>query len=116
MALELDGPVEAERWLRAAVTALPKNAEAREKLGVSLLLQQRVTESIGPLETARALAPERATVHLNLAAAYARAGRVEDAREEAREALRLNPAESQAARLLAALGGAAVNPTPPVRR
>jgi tetratricopeptide (TPR) repeat protein len=116
MALELDGPVEAERWLRAAVTALPKNAEAREKLGVSLLLQQRVTESIGPLEAARALAPERATVHLNLAAAYARAGRVEDAREEAREALRLNPAESQAARLLAALGGAAVNPTPPVRR
>ena len=116
MALEINGPVEAERWLRVAVTALPNNAEAHEKLGISLLLQQRVNESIAPLETARALAPERATVHLNLAAAYARAGRVEDAREEAREALRLNPADPQAAALLTALGGAGVNPTPPVPR
>ena len=104
MALEIDGPVEAERWLRMAVTALPKNAEAHEKLGVSLLLQQRVEESIGALETARALPPERATVHLNLAAAYARAGRVEDARAEARQALRLDPADAQAAALLEAIG------------
>ena len=116
MALEIDGPVEAERWLRMAVTTLPNNAEAHEKLGVSLLLQQRVEASIASLETARALVPDSATVHLNLAAAYARAGRVEDAKAEAREALRINPAEAQAARLLAALDGAGVKPAPPVRR
>jgi tetratricopeptide (TPR) repeat protein len=116
MALELDGPVEAERWLRMAVTALPDNAEAHEHLGIALLLQQRVGASIASLETARALAPERPTAHLNLAAAYARAGRVEDARAEAREALRLDPAESQAAALLASLGGDGVKPPPPPRR
>jgi tetratricopeptide (TPR) repeat protein len=116
MALEINGPVEAERWLRVAVTVLPKNAEAHEKLGVSLLLQHRVTDAIASLETARTSAPERATVRLNLAAAYARAGRVDDAKAEAREALRLDPAESQAAALLAALGGAGMNPAPPVPR
>jgi Flp pilus assembly protein TadD len=115
MALEINGPVEAERWLRLAVTALPKNAEAHEKLGVALLLQQRVEASIASLERARALAPGRATAHLNLAAAYARAGRIEDARAEAREALRLDPAEAQAAALLAALGDG-TTPPPPVRR
>ncbi len=116
MALEINGPVEAERWLRMAVAQRPDNAEAHETLGVSLLLQQRVDESIASLEVARALAPERSTGRLNLAAAYARAGRVGEARMEAREALRLNPAESQAAALLAALDGDGSKPSPPVRR
>jgi tetratricopeptide (TPR) repeat protein len=116
MALELNGPIEAERWLRVAVTRLANNAEAHEHLGIALLLQDRVDASIVSLERARALGPERATAHLNLAAAYARAGRIEEARAEAREALRLNPGESQAAALLAALDGDGIKPPPPRRR
>jgi hypothetical protein len=56
-ALEIGDASEAERWLRLAVTPLPKHAEAHEKLGVSLL-QQRVTKLVESLETARAVDPD----------------------------------------------------------
>ncbi|MDP1571465.1 MAG: glycosyltransferase family 39 protein [Vicinamibacterales bacterium] len=104
MALELDAPTRAERWLRLAVTTEPARAEAHEKLGVALLLQDRVGDAIGPLETACRLDASSASARLNLAATYARAGRVEEARSEAREALRLDPGEPRAAALLRALG------------
>ena len=104
MALELGAPPAAERWLRLAVAAEPARAEAHEKLGVALLLQARVSEAIGPLESARRLDPASASARLNLAVAYADAGREDEARAEAREAARLDPSEPRAAALLRALG------------
>jgi Flp pilus assembly protein TadD/4-amino-4-deoxy-L-arabinose transferase-like glycosyltransferase len=104
MALELDAPVLAERWLRLAVTAEPERAEAHETLGVALLLQDRVDNAIVSLETARRLEPASASVRLNLAVTYARAGRLEDARTEAREAARLDPGEWRTLALLRELG------------
>ncbi|MEW5983512.1 MAG: glycosyltransferase family 39 protein [Acidobacteriota bacterium] len=105
MALELGSPPASERWLRLATSRLPASAEAHENLGVALLLQERVHESIASLEAARRLDARRTSARLNLAAAYARAGRVADARAEAGEAQRLDPTEPRAAALLKALGG-----------
>jgi len=104
MALELEAPARAERWLRLAVATEPARAEAHEKLGVALLLQERVGEAIVPLETACRLDPVSASARLNLAVTYARAGRVEDARTQAREAARLDPGEPRTAALLRELG------------
>ena len=104
MALELEVPVHAERWLRLAVTMEPARAEAHEMLGVALILQDRVGDAISPLEIAGRLDGSRASARLNLAVAYARAGRVQEARIEAREAARLDPGEPRAAALLKALG------------
>ena len=104
MALELDAPVPAERWLRLAVTSESDRAEAHEKLGVALLLQDRVDNAIVSLETARRLDPASASARLNLAVTYARAGRLKDARTEAREAARLDPGEPRTLALLRKLG------------
>lgn len=104
MALELDAPARAERWLRLAVATEPARAEAHEKLGVALLLQARVADAIVSLETACGLDPASASARLNLAVTYARAGRVEDARKQAREAARLDPGEPRIVALLRELG------------
>lgn len=104
MALELDAPATAERWLRLAVTSERDRAEAHENLGVALLLQDRVDDAIMSLETARQLDPARASARLNLAVTYARAGRLEDARTEARVAARLDPGEPRTLALLRKLG------------
>ncbi|MEW6320627.1 MAG: tetratricopeptide repeat protein [Acidobacteriota bacterium] len=100
MALELSAPWAGVRWLRAAVEAEPDHPEAHEMLGVALLLENDLAGATGSLETARRLAPARASVRLNLAVVYARAGRLEDARAEAIEARRLDPNEPRAAALL----------------
>ena len=55
------------------------------------------------LERACHLDPGSASAHLNLAAVYAELGRFPEARREALEALRLDPAEARAASLLKAL-------------
>jgi Flp pilus assembly protein TadD len=104
MALEIDDPTAAERWLRLAVRADPTRSEAHEKLGIALLTQDRIDDAIGALTTACSLDPASASAHLNLAVAYARARRTADARREATEAARLDPDEPRAKALLKALG------------
>lgn len=103
LALQLEAPGAAERWLRAAAAALPGSAEAHEKLGATLLLQHRPGDALPPLEQACRLAPDNASARLNLAVAYAQLGRFEDARMAAREAARLDSSEPRAAALLRAL-------------
>ncbi|HEX3438487.1 MAG TPA: tetratricopeptide repeat protein, partial [Pseudacidobacterium sp.] len=64
----------------------PTFADAYLGLGVSLLTEKKFTEAIAPLETMVKLQPDNPAGHYNLATAYARTGRKEDAdRELARQ-------------------------------
>jgi Tfp pilus assembly protein PilF len=51
-------------------------------LGTSLLQQKRFSEAVSPLETAAKLEPQNPNAHYNLAMAYSRAGRKQDAEKE----------------------------------
>lgn len=58
-------------------------ADAYLGLGRALIAAQRGPEAVAPLEQARKLQPENPAVHYNLAIAYKRAGREQDADREA---------------------------------
>jgi tetratricopeptide (TPR) repeat protein len=57
-------------------------ADAFLGLGMTLISEKRYSDAIPPLESAVKLQPGNPTVHYNLAVAYARAGRKEDAMRE----------------------------------
>lgn len=91
LALQLESPSLAAVFFSGAVEAAPRAARPRQDLGLALSLQGRYAEAIVHLEQAAALDPANPETQLYLAAAYAEAGRREDARARAREALRLKP-------------------------
>ncbi len=71
------GPSEAERAVddfRRAVSLAPEVPELHYRLGLALLESERFGESLGPLERAHQLAPDRRDVLLPLAKARGRAG------------------------------------------
>jgi tetratricopeptide (TPR) repeat protein len=103
LALEIDDPEQAVRWLRLAGTLGPERADVLAQLGAALLLLDRPAEAVGPLERACAMEPTDAAARLNLAVALAALGRVDEARRHAEEARRLDPGEPRAADLLRAL-------------
>jgi arylsulfatase A-like enzyme/Flp pilus assembly protein TadD len=89
---------EAETLLSAVLTREPKNPEALGAKGRLLLAEGRVSEALGPLEQATAMAePEP---FIELAGAYLRANRVSSARDAATEALRRSPGHPWALALL----------------
>src|SRR3989441_7285303 len=51
-------------------------------LGTSLMAQKKFSDAVPPLETAVKLEPESSTAHYNLAVAYTRSGRKQDADKE----------------------------------
>jgi tetratricopeptide (TPR) repeat protein len=103
IALEQGALPEAIRWLQIAVEQAPERAEAQEKLGVAYFLSGDPPTARPYLERACQLDPGSASAHLNLAAIYAELRMFSEARIQAIEALRLDPAETRAAALLKAL-------------
>jgi tetratricopeptide (TPR) repeat protein len=81
----------AERWLSALVARVPADARCRWLLGVALLDQGRLSESIAVLRDVLVLAPELADARVDLARASRRDGRAAEAREEVRHVLRTAP-------------------------
>jgi tetratricopeptide (TPR) repeat protein len=79
-ALERTNPAAMEAHYRAGVTLQPDNAELNAGLGVHLLMTDRVPEALPLLETYYRLQPASAQAALFLSQAYARSGRIEDAR------------------------------------
>ena len=73
-----------------AVELAPESYEARYLLGRSHLEEGDVAAAIRELETARRLAPNLPKVHFNLARAYAKADRPQEAAQERAEFERLN--------------------------
>ena len=68
----------------------------QERLGVLLAMAGRGREAVTVLERAVARQPSSASLHLNLAVAFAQEGRLADARARVAEALRLRPDYPQA--------------------
>lgn len=77
-------------WAQQAVAAAPNAFPARKALGQALLETGDVEGSIKELLIGLKLAPESPGLHFNLAKAYQRAGRTEDAAREREEFTRLD--------------------------
>jgi tetratricopeptide (TPR) repeat protein len=77
-------------WARQAVEAAPKAFPARKALGQALLESGDVDGAISELLTGIRLAPESPGLHFQLARAYQRAGRLEDATRARAEFTRLD--------------------------
>jgi tetratricopeptide (TPR) repeat protein len=105
VALQLGDPAAGERLFRRATAANANSAVGHEKLGLSLILQDRAGEAIPALERASALDPATATIRYNLAVALAREGRLTEAAAAARAALLLQPNYPQARSMLQELSG-----------
>jgi tetratricopeptide (TPR) repeat protein len=77
-------------WARQAVDAAPRAFPARKALGQALLESGDVDGAISELLTGIKLAPESPGLHFQLARAYQRAGRLEDATRARVEFTRLD--------------------------
>jgi tetratricopeptide (TPR) repeat protein len=81
----------AERWLRALEAQFPGEVNCQWLLGVALLEQEKIPESIATLERVLTRVPGFAHARVDLARAYRRAGRAAQAREEVRRVLEKVP-------------------------
>jgi tetratricopeptide (TPR) repeat protein len=86
----------AERMLRALEAQFPGEVNCQWLLGVALLDQEKVAESVASLESVLARVPEFASARVDLARAYRRAGRAAQAREEVRRVLQQEPLHHRA--------------------
>jgi Flp pilus assembly protein TadD len=100
LALQLDDPAAAARFLADSVRRGPESAAAHESLGLAYARLGRAAEAVAALETACRLDPSDPTAPFNLALVYARAGRLVDARRWAERAASLDPASPHPRALL----------------
>ncbi len=81
----------AEAWLRALERQFPGEVNCLWLLGVALLDQDKVTDSIATLERALAAAPDFANARVDLARACRQEGHADRARAEVRRVLQVTP-------------------------
>jgi tetratricopeptide (TPR) repeat protein len=81
----------AERWLRGLLAQYPDDAEGLWLLGVALLDQNGIADSIATLERVLGRVPDFSQARVDLARAYRRDGRLAQAREEVRWVLERIP-------------------------
>jgi tetratricopeptide (TPR) repeat protein len=86
---------EAQEALEKAVSERPNNAASQLALGKLNLLDNRVGDAIGHLETARQLDPNNASVYLNLAVAYRRQGDLQQAQNMLAVLTKLNQTQAE---------------------
>lgn len=79
-AVEKSEPAAAEQHFRAGLALAPENADLNAGLGVRLLLTARVDEAVPLLEAYHRLQPTNSQAALFLGQAYARTGRMPEAR------------------------------------
>lgn len=94
-------PAEAERLLRAALTADLFHGPAHNNLGVIYLNAGKLYEAAGEFEWARKLMPGHPDPRLNLGLALERGGRIDEALDAYRAALSLAPEHLPTAQALA---------------
>lgn len=80
---------EAEKQFRAGSAVAPESPELSASLGVLLLVQGRVDEALGPLESYARGQPREPQAALFLGQAYARLGRLPEAKRELQRGARL---------------------------
>jgi tetratricopeptide (TPR) repeat protein len=81
----------AEAWLRTLTAQAPGELNCLWLLGAALLAQDKTPESIAILERVLAAAPDFAPARVDLARAYRRDGRAEQARAQVRRVLKKTP-------------------------
>jgi tetratricopeptide (TPR) repeat protein len=81
----------AERWLRTLLAQHPDEVNCLWLLGVALLDQDRIPDSVATLEGVLGRAPDFSQARVDLARAYRRDGRPAQAREEVRRVLEKAP-------------------------
>lgn len=96
---------EARRHLEALAQSDPHNAETRLRLGLARALDGDDAAAEGAWLVAERLAPRSAAASTNLALAYARLGRADDARAAARRALQRDPSAQRAHDVLRMIDG-----------
>jgi tetratricopeptide (TPR) repeat protein len=89
--LRMGRAARAERALREIQAAAPGDVNSLRLLGVALLDQDKVTEALETLERTAKVAPAFWPARTDLARAYRRAGRLEDAREELKRVVAAAP-------------------------
>lgn len=94
---------EAAGLFRQAIAADVSYGEAHAELGRVLLARRAFPEAIRELELARQHGVQSAEVYLALGMLYHATGRRQQAREALRQALAINPADTEAQRLLRTL-------------
>ena len=104
LALQMDDPATAVRFLDDAVRRAPQMAPAHESRGIALVRLGREAEALGALDEACRLDPSDPTAPFNLALLHARAGRLAEARRWARRAAALDPQSPHPRELLDRLG------------
>lgn len=82
LALQVPDLDKAIKHLSRAVKLDAGFADAYVELGRALISVERVSDAVGPLETAVRLQPENPMTHFHLATAYGRLGRSEEAKRE----------------------------------
>jgi len=82
-------PAKGRRYAEEAVKLAPQSFAARNALGRILLSLGEVERAVEELETGVKLAPDSPQMHYQLARAYTKAGRKEDAARARKEFLRL---------------------------
>jgi tetratricopeptide (TPR) repeat protein len=93
----------AEIYFRKAVTCAPQYAEAESNLGSLLAKEGKDAEAEQHFRSAVAANPRYTDAWINLAASLADRSKFDDARDAAANALRIEPNNAEAARLLAML-------------
>ena len=104
LAMKVNAPDVAERFLRHAAEMSPGVASARQAYGVALLTRHEYDDAKRELAVAVQLDPKNADSLADLAYAELQLGRVPDARAHVDAALHLDPAHALARQLQAALG------------
>ena len=89
---------------------LLQSVTAYQDRGMKASLAGNWVEAVAQFRRAAELSPDDPTVRLNLGASLLQVGDTQGALTEAREALRLAPADARARRLVAALSGASQLP------
>ncbi len=104
---DLRRPKEAEAVLKQALAANPadprQTAALEHNLGVALNLQQRFAQAVALFDAAQAKAPDMPLVDYNRGHALQRLGKLDDAAENYRRAVKRNPLDLAAHRDLNAL-------------
>ncbi len=104
---DLRRPKEAEAVLKQALAANPEDprqtAALQHNLGVALNLQQRYAQALALFDAAQAKAPDMPLVDYNRGHTLQRLGKLDDAAENYRRAVRRNPLDLSAHRDLNAL-------------
>jgi tetratricopeptide (TPR) repeat protein len=77
---------EAEQAYRDVVKSDPRNAEVRDGLGVALLMQNKLRDSLDEFDRAVKYGPEKALYRIHRGMARTRVGRYEEAEEDFRAA------------------------------